>query len=113
MAYLPVCLDTISINVRQGNTTSCNNWHVVDVISPLNLTNLVDAYVPICDGRLSFSRNNVPQCDNWIVTTVESDFQIADIDPSVATAMFTGGFLLFLTPWAVAWGYSQLLKLVR
>ena len=40
-------------------------------------------------------------------------FELSQIDPSVATAMFGAGFGLFITPWATAWGFSQLLKLLR
>lgn len=40
-------------------------------------------------------------------------FDITTIDPATATALYTAGFLLIITPWAAAWGFSQLLKLTR
>ncbi len=46
-------------------------------------------------------------------STLDTAFDPTTIDSETATAMFTAGFLLFLGPWAAAWGFKQLLKLLR
>jgi hypothetical protein len=40
-------------------------------------------------------------------------FQSSDIDPTVVVSMYSAGFMLFLVPFAAAWGVAQMLKLLR
>lgn len=41
------------------------------------------------------------------------EFDIATIDPVVATQMFTAGFLLCVVPWAAFFGIAKLLETIR
>jgi hypothetical protein len=67
----------------------------------------------VCEGDITIVDNS-PQCDTgWTQSTHVAPFQITDIDPIVATGMFTTGFALFIVPWAAAWGAKQLLSLLR
>ncbi len=50
---------------------------------------------------------------NWVYYNTTLPFDASQIDPQVVAAMFGGGFVLFVTPWAAAWGASQMLKLLR
>lgn len=69
--------------------------------------------VLVCDGTVTES-NGYPLCDTgWTVATHVAPFQISDIDPLVATGMFSTGFALFIVPWAAAWGAKQLLSLLK
>jgi hypothetical protein len=49
----------------------------------------------------------------WVFFDATLPFDPSQIDPTIASALFGAGFLLYLTPWATAWGFSQLLKLLR
>jgi len=68
----------------------------------------------ICNGTIQEEINGSAICSTgWEVQIASLPFDLSQIDPSVATAMFGAGFGLFITPWATAWGFSQLLKLLR
>ncbi len=67
-----------------------------------------------CEGAVSVLPDGSPMCSTgWAVQVASIPFDLSQIDPSVATAMFSAGFALFVTPWATAWGLSQLMKLLR
>jgi hypothetical protein len=54
------------------------------------------------------------RCDiPWVEVNSADSFDPLTISGETATLMYTAGFLLFLTPWATAWGFKQLLKLLR
>lgn len=56
----------------------------------------------------------VPYCSTgWIEVASVPPFDSSQIDPVVVTALIGAGFLLYLTPWAAAYGFSSLLKLLR
>lgn len=68
----------------------------------------------ICSGVISQNANGSATCSTgWEAQVASIPFDISQIDPGIATAMFGAGFGLFITPWATAWGLSQLLKLLR
>lgn len=68
----------------------------------------------VCNGELSLLADGSPTCSTgWEQAPAPVPFDLSQIDPAVATAMFGAGFALYITPWAVAWGFSQLLKLLR
>lgn len=72
------------------------------------------ASVIVCDGVVSVLSGGATSCSTgWFTQVVIVPFDVSQIDPQVATAMFGAGFSLFITPWAAAWGFSQLLKLLR
>jgi hypothetical protein len=72
------------------------------------------AYQIVCNGVVNLANNGTARCPSgWLIQQSTAPFDISQIDPSVATAMFGSGFVLFITPWATAWGFSQLLKLLR
>ena len=68
-------------------------------------------------NNLNFSDGTtavVPKCSTgWVQVAHVPPFDSSQIDPSVVTALFGAGFLLYLTPWAVAWGLTQLVKAIR
>lgn len=70
-----------------------------------------------CDAEISVvnvSGVDVPTCSSgWVQSFYILPFDPAQIDPMIATELFVAGFLLFLTPWATAWGLKQLLKSIR
>jgi hypothetical protein len=67
-----------------------------------------------CKGVVSVLTDGSPTCSTgWVTQVASVPFDLSQIDPSVATAMYGAGFALFITPWATAWGLSQLLKLLR
>ncbi|MEY8199722.1 MAG: hypothetical protein RPS47_10825 [Colwellia sp.] len=68
----------------------------------------------VCSGVISSLPDGSTSCSTgWELQVASLPFELSQIDPSVATAMFGAGFGLFITPWATAWGFSQLLKLLR
>ena len=70
--------------------------------------------MPICDGNITNSILGYAQCSTgWYQQPAVAPFELSQIDPQVATAMFAAGFVLLITPWAAAWGFSQLIKLLR
>lgn len=70
--------------------------------------------VIVCDGVISVLADGSTSCSTgWTTQVATVPFELSQIDPAVATAMFGAGFALFITPWATAWGLSQLLKLLR
>lgn len=72
------------------------------------------SFVLVCDEIISLDVNGDPSCSSgWGQHVNVAPFSISDIDPQVATAMFGAGFVLFVVPWAAAWGISQILKLLK
>lgn len=56
----------------------------------------------------------LPKCSTgWQIIAQTAPFESSQIDPLVVVALVSGGFLLYLTPWAAAYGFSSLLKLLR
>jgi len=71
-------------------------------------------YQIVCEGVISQIADGSATCSTgWVSQVASIPFEISQIDPSVATTMFGAGFALLITPWGVAWGFSQLLKLLR
>lgn len=72
------------------------------------------ANMPICEGEITNTLTGLARCSSgWFQQPAVAPFDVSQIDPQVATAMFGAGFLLLITPWAAAWGFSQLIKLLR
>ncbi|AUD60367.1 hypothetical protein AYJ58_13165 [Shewanella sp. Pdp11] len=68
----------------------------------------------VCNGEIFVSSDGSPQCSaGWSTQLSVAPFNVSQIDPQVATAMFGSGFFLFIIPWATAWGLSKLLALIR
>jgi len=68
----------------------------------------------VCDGQIELSVAGYATCDTgWESAVYTAQFSTSSIDPEVATTIFAGGFLLFLVPWAIAWGVKQMLSLLR
>ena len=71
-------------------------------------------YAIHCSSSITQTNDGIAICQSgWTATVATIPFELNQIDPSVATAMFGAGFGLFIAPWAAAWGFSQLLKLLR
>jgi hypothetical protein len=67
-----------------------------------------------CNGVVTLLADGSPTCSTgWTTQVAAIPFDLSQLDPTVATAMFGAGFALFITPWATAWGISQLFKLLR
>jgi|TARA_R110000737_G_C14613111_1_gene491377 hypothetical protein len=67
----------------------------------------------VCSGVVTIVDEN-PRCDEgWTTSTHVAPFQISDLDPIVMTGMFATGFVLFIVPWAAAYGAKQLLSLLK
>lgn len=74
----------------------------------------MSSYSLVCDGVISESSEGFATCSiGWSTQVASVPFEISQIDPSVATAMFGAGFALFIVPWASAWGVKQMLSLLR
>ena len=70
--------------------------------------------VIVCDGVISVLADGSTSCSTgWSTQVATVPFDASQIDPAVATALFGGGFALFIVPWATAWGLFQLLRLLR
>jgi len=70
--------------------------------------------VVVCGDAVSVNSDGSPVCPTgWLTQIATVPFDVSQINPEVATAMFGAGFALFITPWAAAWGVTQILKLVR
>jgi hypothetical protein len=72
----------------------------------------------VCNGTVTFVDSGraagAPLCSTgWVQVFYNPPFDPTSIDPVTASTLFAAGFLLFVTPWATAWGFSQLLKLLR
>ena len=67
-----------------------------------------------CAGEITLNTSSSPEClSGWTSQLASIPFDISQIDPSVATAIFGAGFGLFITPWAAAWGVSQIFRILR
>ena len=70
-----------------------------------------------CDSAITIttvSGVDVPTCSSgWVQSLYILPFDPAQIDPMIATELFVAGFLLFVTPWAFAWGLKQLIRSIR
>lgn len=67
-----------------------------------------------CSGTITQNVDGFATCSTgWSSQLAHVPFELSQIDPSVATAMFGAGFALFITPWATAFGAKQLLKLLK
>ena len=72
------------------------------------------AYQIVCEAAITVASDGTALCPSgWLTQVATAPFDLSQIDPTVATAMFSAGFALFITPWATAWGLSQLMKLLR
>lgn len=49
----------------------------------------------------------------WIFYNSSVPFDASMIDPVIVAQLFGAGFLLFLTPWAAAYGFKSMLKMLR
>lgn len=68
----------------------------------------------VCEGDVIISVDGAPMCSTgWHTQVAVAPFDISQIDPAVATACFTAGFVLAITPWATAFGAAQLLKAIK
>lgn len=68
----------------------------------------------VCSGTVTQNTEGAAICSTgWSVQPTVVPFDLAQIDPAVATAMFGSGFSLLIIPWATAWGLSQLFKLIE
>lgn len=70
-----------------------------------------------CEAEIAVTNINgvdVPTCSSgWVQSLYILPFDPSQIDPIVATELFFAGFLLFVTPWATAWGLKQVVKSIR
>lgn len=73
------------------------------------------AYQLSCESQiLTDETTGQPICTTgWIQAPYVPPFDSSQIDPSVVAALIGAGFLLYLTPWAAAYGFSALLKLLK
>lgn len=68
----------------------------------------------VCDGTITQTAEGAATCSTgWVTQLAPIPFDPSAIDPTIVAGMFGAGFMLFFTPWAVAWGFSSLLKCVR
>jgi hypothetical protein len=68
----------------------------------------------VCEGTISQIADGAAVCSTgWQQQIATIPFDITQIEPSVATAFFTGGFVLFIVPWGAAWGFSKLVESIR
>ena len=69
-----------------------------------------------CEGEVTVERN-MPVCESgWITVEhyeVTPPFDLTTLDPVVMTGMFGAGFVLFIVPWAAAYGAKQMLSLLK
>jgi hypothetical protein len=86
-----ICNDPIQMVSNQGGPGAAN--YLVDGV-------YVSLAMPYCPS-------------GWIEVAQVIPFDSSQIDPTVVTALIGAGFLLYLTPWAAAYGFSSLLKMLR
>jgi hypothetical protein len=71
-------------------------------------------YSPICDGDIIENSNGALACSgDWFSQPAYVPFDIGQIDPEIATLLFTGGLFLVFTPWITALGFSYILKMIK
>lgn len=72
------------------------------------------AFTLVCAGTINQTSEGAATCSTgWVTQVALVPFDLSQIDPSIATAMFGAGFSLFIVPWAAAWGVSQIFKILR
>lgn len=49
----------------------------------------------------------------WTVVDYVPPFDPSQLQPQVVAALFGGGFLLYLVPWACAYGFKSILSMLR
>jgi len=71
-------------------------------------------YSPICDGNIIENSDGALACSgDWYFQPAYVPFDASQIDPAMATQLFSAGFFLMLTPWLTAIGFSYILKMIR
>lgn len=71
-------------------------------------------FTAVCPVEITLDRSGEPQCSGqWQQQIVVAPFDPSEIQPDVAFSLFMGGFLIFLTPWAAAFGARQILNMIR
>jgi len=71
-------------------------------------------YSPICDGNIIENSDGALACSgSWFTQPAYVPFDMNQIDPVLATMLFTGGLFLVFTPWITAIGFSYILKMIK
>lgn len=71
-------------------------------------------YFPVCSGNILENSDGSLSCSaGWVQQVAQVPFDVGQIDPVVATMLFTGGLFLAFTPWITAIGFSYLLKMIK
>lgn len=72
--------------------------------------------VPYCPGEV-VDVAGVAECHDDMGAPLPWEsvptFSIDQVDPTVATAAYAGGFVIVGTAWAIGWGARQLLSMIR
>lgn len=67
-----------------------------------------------CSGQIVSGVDGSVSCPSgWITAAYVPPFDVSQIDPLVMSEFFIAGFILFLTPYAAAWGMAQIVKSIR
>ncbi len=74
----------------------------------------------VCDDVIIYDNRDRPRCQSgWIevdaslVASSSSSFDITDIDPSIATAFFIGGFVIGVPLWFAAYVVKQIISMFQ
>lgn len=71
-------------------------------------------YFAVCDGEIIENSEGVLTCSGtWLSQLASIPFDASQIDPTIATMLFSGGFFLCFAPWITAVGISHLLSMVK
>lgn len=127
MAQMITCSGTLSVGQvaaggRPGGWISdtalifiprCSgDWEFVEYVPPVTPpAPVVSSSYMVCTGDIDPVA--LTCSTGWAASPHVPPFDTSQIDPTVVAALFGGGFVLYITPWAIAWGASQLLRLIR
>ena len=107
----PTCDGVIQVVGGPSSPFACSGtWVFSDVPAVIPASVNSGTYL-VCSGVIDSS--TLTCSSGWVTQKYAPPFDPAQIDPVLLSALFGAGFLLYLTPWAAAWGASQLLKLLR
>ncbi len=68
----------------------------------------------VCEGTITQSSEGFATCSTgWLVQLASVPFDYSQLQPETVMTVFTAGFVLYLTGWAVAFGAAQMLNVIR
>jgi len=111
--HTPLQLQTSELELQLNYIPNLYPDHLIYGTNP-NLDEETNLQSLVCNGSITFDANDSPEClTGWLNIPAPTAFNISQIQPDDAARMFAAGFAMFILPWASAFGFSQLLSIIK